>query len=316
MDAIYIRESNSHYLVIPVTDLAKGDYQIPMLLQNRIPGLLPVHAQTIDGVSSLYYEVTLFRSLSDCFEAEKMNLGMILKLLLYMSHIAEEIDRYLLRGNGIVLDPAYIFVSTTQDEICFCYNPCCNRTISDNLNCIARFILDHIDYEDRTCTALAYSLFQESMKESVSVADFSRMAVGYEAKEGFYEIKTEPPKKKAEDEKLDLDITEADDEEIEESDKEETSVGRKRKKTKAFISGKKFIFSSEKKIAIVEMMLLGALNSGLLMLILWGIGMLRDYWIPGSIEMIIFSVGGVIATGVLAVLIEKCIIKGIAAFLS
>ncbi len=277
MEATYIRESSNHYLVLPVSDLSAGDYQMPMLLQNRIPGLLPVHRQTIDGMSALYYEVTSYRSLSDCFEAEKLDFDMIRKVVLHMSHAAEEIDRYLLRGSRIVLDPKYVFVSMDREEICFCYDPCSTQSSADSLNSMARFILDHIDYEDRKCTAFAYSLFQESMKESVSITDFTRMALGYEEKE---------PEQKM----------------VQEVQEEGLGITAAKEMEKNWTKEE---CSAKKKSLFLKIIILGCLNTVMMTAFFWGIGVLRNYLRPGSIEMMVISAAGIFAASMIVTAAEQ-----------
>lgn len=284
MEATYIRESSEHYLAVSVNELPEGDYQMPMLLQNRIPGVLPVHMQLIDGVSALYYEVTSFRSLSSSFEAEKLNLDMILKILLSMSHVAEEIDRYLLRGNGIVLDPDFVFVSMDRSEISFCYNPCGNGTIAEGLNGMARFILDHIDYEDRKCTALAYGLFQESMKESVSVTDFAKMALGYDME-----------KQKEEKGTLKTELT-------------ETEVQTSVCKEQEGMVKEDIRYATDWKKTILEILILGSLNAASLAVFFWAMGILRNYLRPGSTEMIMVSVTGLLVIAMLVIAAEHIMI--------
>ena len=179
MIAEYKREANKSYLMITVDSGRDSGYQIPMLLQNRIPGILPVHVQTVNGIRSLCYEVTSYEAFTKRYEAEQMTSEAVFQFLTAISSLLEEMDRYLLNGNCVVLDPEYIFYGTDEMGIGFCYSPQ-EEAASDGLNRIARFILDHIDYEDKEIVEIAYSLFQESMKENSSIRDFIRTVIaGY-----------------------------------------------------------------------------------------------------------------------------------------
>lgn len=179
MEARYIRDGNSYFLAIEIQTVSERDYQLPMLLQNKIPGILSVHKQMLNGKEELYYEVTSYHTLSDCFEAKQMEMDDILRILLCISHVSEEIDRYLLRGSGLVMEPEYIFWDEQKQEGNFCYDPERMVSVSESLNGLARFILDHIDYEDNSSVKLAYTLFQESLKENTSIRDFAKLAAEY-----------------------------------------------------------------------------------------------------------------------------------------
>lgn len=180
MDVRYIREGNRSYMIMTASSVPDSDYRIPMLLQNRIPGILPVHMQVMDGVRELYYEITSYESLTRRYEAEKMAKEEILHLLLAMSHIMDEADRYLLRGTGIVLEPEYVFIGTDCREISFCYDPEGCGSMAEGLNRMARFILDHIDYDEKESVRIAYALFQESMRENITIRDFLKTAADQE----------------------------------------------------------------------------------------------------------------------------------------
>ena len=177
MKTRYIRDLNRHYYVLSLEELPAEDFQLPMLLENRIAGIPEHFEQTADGVRELCYEVTSMQPLKDYYESEKLSVDEILELFLYLNKVIGELDRFLLRGSSLMLDPESIFRRTDNREILFCYDPCSTTKVSDGLNCLSRFILDHIDYENREALELAYSLFQESMKESVSLQDFTRLAL-------------------------------------------------------------------------------------------------------------------------------------------
>ena len=177
MKTRYIREMNRQYYVLSLEGLPKEDYQLPMLLENSVTGLPEVHERDTDGVRELCYEVTSMQPLKEAYESEKLSVGEILSLFLYLSRVIEELDRFLLRGSSLMLDAESIFMRTDRSEILFCYNPCSSTKVSDGLNTLSRFILDHIDFSDRASLELSYALFQESMKESVSLQDFTRLAL-------------------------------------------------------------------------------------------------------------------------------------------
>lgn len=201
MQARYIREMNRHYLAITISDEMVYGYQIPMLLNNRIGGILPVHMQNTDGQMELYYEVTSWQSLKEYYEAKKISTADIQNLLLHLSHTAEELEQYLLRGTGIVLEPEYIYINTAKMRICFCYDPLRKETVQNCLNRLVCFVMDHIDYENKESVKLAYTLFQESMCENVSVSDFAKLAVQYEKIQG-WEQEGELPEENISQEKL------------------------------------------------------------------------------------------------------------------
>ena len=170
-----VSELDSHYLVLTISPGEK-DYQIPMLLSNPVHGILPVHLQEPDGMCELWYEITSLRPVSEVFRAKKITPEEMLRIFLSVSDTVSELERFLLRSSGIQLNPELIYQNDAE-EIFFCYSPAQGISSQENLGLLARFIVDHIDYADRETTRLAYDLFQESMKETVSLQDFLRIAM-------------------------------------------------------------------------------------------------------------------------------------------
>lgn len=56
------------------------------------------------------------------------------------------------------------------ERIRFCYYPYQHMPLHQSVNVLCRFLIDHIDYDDRRSLELAYGLFQESLRENLSIS--------------------------------------------------------------------------------------------------------------------------------------------------
>ena len=141
-----------------------------MLINNRINGFLPVHVQQMNGKSTLSYEITSLENLPEFLDARKITYDEMVSLLLQFCSAVSEVGRYLLDGEGILLEPQYIYVSKSLERIRFCYYPYQHMPLHQSVNVLCRFLIDHIDYDDRRSLELAYGLFQESLRENLSIS--------------------------------------------------------------------------------------------------------------------------------------------------
>lgn len=173
MEISYIRDYNYQYLVIKMDRKVSDDYQVSMLLNNHISGLLALHMQNSDGENGLCYEITGMESLAEKYAADKMSKDSIETIILKFCHVVQEVNQYLLKGECILLDPEQIYVGKSEEDIYFCYYPEAQCSLRENLNSLCRFIMDHIDYDDSECVRIAYALFQESLKENVSISSIA-----------------------------------------------------------------------------------------------------------------------------------------------
>ena len=170
MEVSYSRRLDYQYMMIETDEEARSDYRLSMLINNRINGFLPVHVQQINGKSTLSYEITSLENLPEFLDARKITYDEMVSLLLQFCSAVSEVGRYLLDGEGILLEPQYIYVSKSLERIRFCYYPYQHMPLHQSVNVLCRFLIDHIDYDDRRSLELAYGLFQESLRENLSIS--------------------------------------------------------------------------------------------------------------------------------------------------
>ena len=170
IEVSYSRRLDYQYMMIETGGEARSDYRLSMLVNNRINGFLPVHVQQMNGKSTLSYEITSLENLPEFFDARKITYDEMVSLLLQFCSAVSEAGRYLLDGEGILLEPQYIYVSKSLERIRFCYYPYQHMPLHQSVNVLCRFLIDHIDYDDRRSLELAYGLFQESLRENLSIS--------------------------------------------------------------------------------------------------------------------------------------------------
>ena len=170
MEVSYSRRLDYQYMMIETGGEARSDYRLSMLINNRINGFLPVHVQQMNGKSTLSYEITSLENLPEFLDARKITYDEMVSLLLQFCSSVSEAGRYLLDGEGILLEPQYIYVSKSLERIRFCYYPYQHMPLHQSVNVLCRFLIDHIDYDDRRSLELAYGLFQESLRENLSIS--------------------------------------------------------------------------------------------------------------------------------------------------
>ena len=170
MEVSYSRRLDYQYMMIETDEEARSDYRLSMLINNRINGFLPVHVQQMNGKSTLSYEITSLENLPEFLDARKITYDEMVSLLLQFCSAVSEVGRYLLDGEGILLEPQYIYVSKSLERIRFCYYPYQHMPLHQSVNVLCRLLIDHIDYDDRRSLELAYGLFQESLRENLSIS--------------------------------------------------------------------------------------------------------------------------------------------------
>lgn len=104
-----VLEPNS-YLVVTADEALMLDYCVRVCELNQIPGLLPLHLQSINGENRLYYDVTGKRLLSSLVNAKKLGKAqgehIFRSLITCFTHLPE----YFLRSGMCLLELDFLFV--------------------------------------------------------------------------------------------------------------------------------------------------------------------------------------------------------------
>ena len=139
------------------------DYQIPMLRQNQLDGLLKVEGCEVEGKARYTYEISGLTSMKNMYEnacIKKQEIeGMITRIL----EVTETLQRYMLNPNCLVLKPEYIFYK--EGRWLFCYFPGMEEDLCKLFHELTEYFVRMLDYEDTEGIFLAYELHKATLQE-------------------------------------------------------------------------------------------------------------------------------------------------------
>lgn len=92
MEVSYRRELDHNYLVLEEKEYEEN-YQVQMLLKNRIPGFLECRMTRVDRDASFYYEITSRQNLRLVLERKRISLTELVKLLEGLENAAATLRR-------------------------------------------------------------------------------------------------------------------------------------------------------------------------------------------------------------------------------
>lgn len=162
----YERNLNHTYLVCRQNGQERY-YEVQMLLNNKIPGVLPCRQENKDGVPYLYYEITSRQSVCSLYQKQKLTFGRLDVMFGCLYKMILKLEDYLIPVEYIVLDPEFIFADVEQREFCFCIVPG-NVASEDTLRNLLEYLLEHIDYEDEKAVATTYEWYRRAGEENSS----------------------------------------------------------------------------------------------------------------------------------------------------
>lgn len=154
-------------ITIEESVLYKEDYQMRMLTENKIGGILPVKGRGVNGNSFYDYDVSGKISVKAMHERSKINSDDIKKFLLQLRDTLARIENYLLNKDCIVLKPEYIFYE--NEKYYFCYYPLAKTNFWKEFHVLTEYFVKQADYEDKECVRMTFLLHKETMEENYSL---------------------------------------------------------------------------------------------------------------------------------------------------
>ena len=103
------KELNQIRLKISLPGLYTEDYQVRMIRENTIKGLIPISGHG-EGKNTVYeYDITGLTSLRRYYKQKKIAEEEMKGFLTQIQEVIEETQGYLLDPNRLLLNPEYIF---------------------------------------------------------------------------------------------------------------------------------------------------------------------------------------------------------------
>lgn len=181
----YERSMNHNYMILSSYDFfgqgEQEDYTTRMLLENNIPGLLPVLCRKNAGERQYCYEINSMQSLDRLYEKQEIGYDALHKLLMGCIRILECLEEYLLDGTQIVLSPEYIYLHMeTNEPFLVCY-PEYQADIRESFKVFIDYLLTRIDHTQEQTVWLAYQVYRYTRNPNYVLSQIKELL--YEAEE-------------------------------------------------------------------------------------------------------------------------------------
>lgn len=163
----YFKNNLKQALLTLEGEEARDDFQIFMLQENEIPGLLKTSMKYIDGQSLYQYDISGKVSMKVKYEKMKLSNEDMRCLIHSLLQTLQEIEKYMLDARGILLAPEYIYCE--GDKYFFCFYPPCSMELKEEFHKLTEFFVREVDYKDKEGIHLAYTLHKSSMDENYSI---------------------------------------------------------------------------------------------------------------------------------------------------
>lgn len=155
-------------------DIDKGmdgaDFRERMLMNNSIDGLLKFEINIVNNEKTYEYNILEMESLDTVCKKEKLKMAGLTTLL---NDILQSVfcgREFMLAENDYILDPNLIFINKNGKTHVAYYSGYA-KPIRGQLQALAEFLMNNIDYTDEMAVLMAYTLYMKTKEENCSLED-------------------------------------------------------------------------------------------------------------------------------------------------
>lgn len=150
---------NSFFVVEAEMD-SVNSYEIDMLYNNFVEGIIQPEFRSIDGRMLLYNKINGMKSLKDYMLANSLTTKQTLSIMGAACNAVVEAEEYMLDPDNLMLKPEYIFCSVGLEECRFVYAPGAHMNVKKQVRHLAEEIIRRIDHSDGKLVDFMYGVYE------------------------------------------------------------------------------------------------------------------------------------------------------------
>lgn len=168
----YKRDINCSYMIVPA--MPENNFDEKLLLRRCLDTFVPVQ-KCYEGFAGQYwYDITGKQALDSYCRINSIGKTFFETLILKLCQAVEILEWNLVDVNCLVLDPEMIFINA-QEELSFVAYPFHKGNLAMELQQLLEYMLTKLDHKDTTAVGWAYKIYEMSLMEGMSIAEFKRV---------------------------------------------------------------------------------------------------------------------------------------------
>ncbi len=165
----YIRDLGSNYLMLYEEGKDYDEFQINMLMNNRIAGLLECEIRNIDGMERFLYEISSKQPISRIYEKTEIHYDDLISILRGIARAVDSAKEYLLDTGHFILQPEYMYINPETSRLFLCFYPQYYLEPDKAFHALAEYILNKINHKDEKVVVLAYDFYRKVNEDNFNI---------------------------------------------------------------------------------------------------------------------------------------------------
>lgn len=187
LEARYKKDMNSNYLILGCEE--KATYELNMICNNKIKGLLDCRRYLFNGQTELHYNITSKQPLSRVYLKKELTAEDVRKILLSIRLLMDELKKYLLSFECILFDAEYCYCNPETKQSEWIFYP--QRKSESSMGKLAEFLIDRVDHGERTAVDMVYHFYKLVRNDMLTKAELDKLIEEYKSDKTYEPLKCE-----------------------------------------------------------------------------------------------------------------------------
>ena len=192
LGAEYRKTLNHNYLVIRKPEDDRLDYELDMIMENRIYGLLGIETRMAEGKEYLYYEISSMQPLRSLYDHKELDWKTIRNICTELVKIYRTAADYMIDESHLCADPSCIYIGMDDGKPGLLFLPELNVGKTENFIDLAEYFLERVCHNDPRAALFAYRFYQTVRKDGFVMTDIERLIENCDMDEGNTEVLPKP----------------------------------------------------------------------------------------------------------------------------
>lgn len=145
---------------IPAEQLDRDRLSLQMLEYNQVPGTLSFDYYYVDDAVCFRYYYAKWQLIEKYFQNTEADYETVYMLCQEILKIILEGENYLLKMEGYLLCPEWIFWNRFEKKVRVCYLPGRKKEEKSDFKKLVEYLMEHINHKDKRAVNFMYSLYE------------------------------------------------------------------------------------------------------------------------------------------------------------
>lgn len=177
MEIGFKRQMNQSFMTIQDQFDSREECELLVLANNKIPVLLPMDPEVLDGGVCYWYNITGYQSLADYLARRQLDMEGLRMLLSGLADLYRQLGEYLLAEWPVLLKEEYIYLDFAGKGLAFTYVPGWKEEPAEAFQELMGRLLQQLDHKDRGAVMVAYDIYQMSLQRELPLENMLQQAM-------------------------------------------------------------------------------------------------------------------------------------------